>query len=94
MRCVSTVEVAWSFEREADRGQHGSSSRVVKDHFARHPPWAFLLQGEFVEGGGLECGYEDGDQLENQGHHQWVCESRVGTTGPPRLLVFRNHLGS
>ena len=57
------------------------SSRVVKDHFARHPPWEFLLQGEFVEGGGLECGYEDGDQLENQGHHQWVCESRVGTTG-------------
>ena len=34
-----------------------------------------------MEGGGLECGYEDGDQLENQGHHQWVCESRVGTTG-------------
>ena len=61
--------------------QHGLSSRVVKDHFALHPPWEFLPQGEFVEGGGLECGYEDGDQLENQGHHQWVCESRVGTNG-------------
>ena len=59
--------------------QHGLSSRVVKDHFALHPPWELLPQGEFVEGGGLECGYEDGDQLENQGHHQWVCESRVGT---------------
>ena len=34
-----------------------------------------------MEGGGLECEYEDGDQLENQGHHQWVCESRIGTTG-------------
>ena len=29
------------------------SSRVVKDHFALHPPWELLPQGEFVEGGGL-----------------------------------------
>ena len=45
-----------------------------------------ILHGRFFFRGnlwreGLECGYEDGDQLENQGHHQWVCESRVGTTG-------------
>ena len=49
--------------------QYGLSSRVVKDHFAQHPPWELLPQGEFVEGGRLECGYEDGDQLENQEHH-------------------------
>ena len=61
------------------------SPRVAKDHFAQHPPWEFLLQGESVEGGGLECGYEDGDQPENQEHRQWVCESRVGTTGGREL---------
>ena len=63
-----------------DRVQHGLSSRVAKDHFALHLPWELLPQGEFVEGGGLECGYEDGDQLDQE-HHQWVCESRVGTNG-------------
>ena len=61
--------------------QHGWSSRVAKDHFALHPPWELLPQWEFEEGGGLACEYEDGDQLENQGHHQWVCGSRVGTNG-------------
>ena len=61
--------------------QHGLSPRVAKGHFALHPPWELLPQGEFEEGGGLECGYKDGDQLESQGHHQWVCESRVGTNG-------------
>ena len=61
--------------------QHGLSPRVAKGHFALHPPWELLPQGGFEEGGGLECGYEDGDQLESQGHHQWVCESRVGTNG-------------
>ena len=61
--------------------QHGLSSRVVKDHFALHSPWELLPQGEFVEGGGLECGYGDGDQLENQGHHQSLCPNRVGTNG-------------
>ena len=61
--------------------QRGLSSRVVKDHFAPHPPWELLPQGEFVEGGELECGYGGGDQLESQGHRRWVCESRVGTSG-------------
>ena len=61
--------------------QHGLSPRVAKGHFALHPPWELLPQGEFEEGGGLECGYEDGDQLESQGHHQWVCENRVGANG-------------
>ena len=58
------------------------SPRVAKGRFALHPPWELLPQGGFEEGGGLECGYEDGDQLESQGH-----ESRVGTNagrGPGR----------
>ena len=38
--------------------QHGLSSRVVKDHFALHPPWELLPQGEFVEGEGLSVGTE------------------------------------
>ena len=57
------------------------SPRVAKGHFALHLPWELLPQAGFEEGGGLECGYEDGDQLESQGHHQWVCESKVGTNG-------------
>ena len=48
------------------------SPRVAKDHFAQHPPWEFLLQGESVEGGGLECGYEDGDQ-----HRKTVISLRI-----------------
>ena len=57
------------------------SQRVAKDHSAQHLPWEFLLQGESVEGGGLECVYGDGGQPENREHHQWECESRVATTG-------------
>ena len=38
-----------------------------------------------MEGGGLECVYGDGGQPENREHHQWVCESMVGTTGGREL---------
>ena len=61
------------------------SQRVAKDHSAQHPPWGFLLQGESVEGGGLECAYGDGGQPENREHHQWVCESMVRITGGREL---------
>ena len=54
----------------ADQGQHGLSPRVAKGHFALHLPWELVPQGGFEEGGGLECGYEDDDQLESQGHHR------------------------
>ena len=57
------------------------SPRVAKGHFALHLPWELVLQGGFEAGGGLECGYEDDDQLESQGHHRWCVRVRSGPMG-------------
>ena len=48
----------------------GGIPRIALGKGGKKNPWELVPQGEYGGGWGLECGYEDDDQLESLGHHR------------------------